>query len=101
MSDGDEPTENHTVGLFGFYSADSDMNGVSGSKGIKVNVTLGSEIVPMQLDTGAAISIIPESTYRRVLSKYHLQTPSITFKPYTGDLIAIARKAEIPVTYGE
>ena len=56
VSEGDEPTENHTLGLFGVYTADADMNGASGCKGIKVNVTLGSEIVLMQLDTGAALS---------------------------------------------
>ena len=101
VSDGDEPTEDHTLGLFGIYSANADMNGVSGCKAIKVNVTLGNEIVPMQLDTGAAVSIISENTYSRVLQKYPLQTSSITLKSYTGDLIPIAGKADIPVTYGE
>ena len=67
VSEGNEPTENHTLGLFGVYSADVNMNGVSECKGIKVNITLGREIVPMQLDTGAAVSIIPEITYRRVI----------------------------------
>ena len=77
------------------------MNGVSGCNGIKVNVILGNETVPMQLDTGAAVSVIPESNHRRVLSKYPLQTSSITLKSYTGDLIPIAGKVEIPATHGE
>ena len=101
VSDGDELTEDHTLGLFGVYPADADMDGVSGCKAMKVNVTLGNEIVPMQLDTGAAVSIIPESICRRVLPKYHLQASRITLKSYTGDLIPIAGKAEIPVIYGE
>ena len=101
LSDGEEPTEDHILGLLGNYSANTDMNGVSGCKGIKVNVTLGSEIVHRQLETGAAVSVIPESTYGRVLSKYPLQTSSMTLKSYTGDLIPLVGKTEIPVIYGE
>ena len=58
VSDGDEPDIDETLTLFGVYSADADINYVSGCKGISVKVTLGSEIVPIQLDTGAAVSII-------------------------------------------
>jgi len=51
------------------YSSDADMNGVSGCNGISVKVTLGSEIVPTPLDTGAVVSIIPEAH-----TEYSLQT---------------------------
>ena len=69
VSDGDEPDDDETFTLHGVYSADIDINDVSGCKGINVKVTLGSEIGPMQLDTGAADSINAEGTYRSIRSK--------------------------------
>ena len=54
----------------------------------------------MQLDTGAAVSIIPEGTHWSVLSKYPLQASNITLKSYI-DAIPIAGKIYIPVTYGK
>ena len=87
-SDGDD-----TVVLLGVYSVDADINGVSECNGINVKVSMGSEIVPMKLDTETAVSIIPESTYRGVLSKYPLQTSNITLKSYTGGATPISGKA--------
>ena len=49
-------------------------------------VTLGSDS-PNAVDTGAAVSFIPESTYSRV------QTSTITLKSYTGELTPIAENA--------
>jgi hypothetical protein len=83
VSDGEEPDNDETLTLLGVYSVDADINDASGCRGINVKVTLGNEIVPMQLDTGAAVSIIPEGTYRSVLSKYPLQASNITLKSYT------------------
>ena len=85
--------------LHDVYSADADINDVSGCKGINMKANLGIEFVPMQLDTGTTLSIIPEGTYRSVLSKYPLQASNITLKSYTGDAIPIAEKVYIPVMY--
>ena len=60
VSDGDEPDDDETLVLLGVYSADAEITYVSGCKGIIVKITMGSEIVPSQLDTGAAVSIVPE-----------------------------------------
>jgi len=76
VSDGDEPDNDET--LLGVYSAYADLKDISGCKGFNVKDTLDSEIVPMQLDAGAAVSIIPEGTYRSVLSKYPLQASNVT-----------------------
>ncbi|KAK2145739.1 hypothetical protein LSH36_660g02023 [Paralvinella palmiformis] len=67
--------------------------------GINMKANLGIEFVPMQLDTGTTLFIIPEGTYRSVLSKYPLQASNITLKSYTGDAIPIAEKVYIPVMY--
>ena len=101
VSDGDEPDNDENLMLHGVYSANADINYVSRCRGITVKATLGSEIVPMQLDIGAAVSIIPEGTSRNVLSKYPLQASNITLESYTGDAIPIAGKVYIPVTYGK
>ena len=98
VSDGDESDDDETLTLHGVYSADADTNDVSGCKGISVKVTLGCEIVPMQLDTGAAVSIIPGATYRKDLSKYPLQASNIALKSCTGDAIPLAGKVYIPVS---
>ena len=62
VSDSDDPDDDETLTLHGVYSADADINDVSGCKGINVKVTLGSEFVPIQLDIGAPVSIIREGT---------------------------------------
>ena len=101
VSDCDESDDDDTLTLHGVYSTDGDINDVPVCKGINVKVTLGCEIVPMQLDTGAAVSIIPEATHRSVLSKYPLQASNIALKSCTGDAIPLAGKVYIPVTYGK
>ena len=87
--------------LLGGYSAEADINGVSGCKEINVKVTLGSEIVPMQLDIEASVSIIQGGIYKDVMSIYPLQASNITLKAYIGDedAIPIAGKVYIPVAY--
>ena len=62
VSDGDEPDDDDTLVLLGVYSADAEINDASGCKSINVNVTLSSEIVPMQLDTGAFFSPLSQKT---------------------------------------
>ncbi|KAK2155353.1 hypothetical protein LSH36_242g06015, partial [Paralvinella palmiformis] len=58
VSYGDEPDDEETLTLHEVYSADTDINDISRCSGINVKVTLRSEIVHIQLDTGAAVSII-------------------------------------------
>ena len=60
--------DDDTSVLFGRYSADAEIKGVSGCKGINMNVSLGSETLPMQWYTGTPLFI--ESTCRDALSKY-------------------------------
>jgi hypothetical protein len=57
--------------------------------------------VSMQVDTGAAVSIIPASLYKKSLQMYSLRNTDIKLKSYTGDQIPIVGKLEVPVTYGE
>ena len=61
-------------------------------KGIRVSLLLTYVEVPMQLDTGAAVSIMPESTYKSILSKYSLHKSKLILNSYTGDQIPIADK---------
>jgi len=99
VSDGDKPDNDLT--LQGVYSGHAYINYVSGCKGISVKAIVGCEIVPMQLDIAAAVSIISEGTHRSVLSTYPIQASNITLKTYRGDAIPIAGKLYITVTYGK
>ena len=90
MNDYDE-----TLVLLSVYSADTEINYVSGSNSINVKVTLDSEIVPMQLHTGVL------SPLSQKAPPVKIPTTNITVKSYTSDATSIARKAYIPVTYGE
>ena len=82
VSDGDESDDDEKLKLHGVYSTDGDINDVSVCKGINVKVTLGCEIVPMQLDTGAAISIIPEATHRSVPPTSVKRHSEVVYKRY-------------------
>ena len=92
VSEGDEPTVDQTLGLFGVYSADADINGVSGCKGIEVNVNLGKLNSTYAIGDWGCILHYPRNYIQKDPSKYPLQTSSITLKSYTGDLIPVAGK---------
>ena len=82
--------------------SDTDLNGVVTAKSTKagylVIVTIGGHDVTMQLDTGAAVSIIPEATYKSHLSKYTL-TETKPLKSYSRDKLELLGQIRVPVKY--
>lgn len=66
-----------------------------------VNMELSGKLVHMQVDTGASVSLIPESLYREQLKNCPLKPAAIHRSSYTGDTIPVLGKILVPVKYGE
>lgn len=55
----------------------------------------------MELDTGASLSIISESTYFSFFRSIPLQTSTVTLKSYTGEPITVRGQIDVFVQYGD
>ena len=67
---------------------------------ILVTVFLNGQIIEMQLDTGASVSIISETTYKSLWSQPLKLSPSnVKLHTYTGEAIAVLGSLEVEVVY--
>ena len=67
---------------------------------ILVTVFLNGQIIEMQLDTGASVSIISETTYKSLWSQPPKLSPSnVKLHTYTGEAIAVLGSLEVEVVY--
>ncbi|XP_049520478.1 uncharacterized protein K02A2.6-like [Dermacentor silvarum] len=64
-----------------------------------VNVRVGGRNVPMQIDTGASVSIVPETLYQRHWAGRPLLPCSIKLKAYGGTPLAVLGKLMMPVEH--
>ena len=64
-----------------------------------LDITLNNVPVKMELDTGAAVSVISETTYNRIRGKSPLQPADIRLRTYTGDQIRVLGSAKVQVRY--
>ena len=53
----------------------------------------------MELDTGAAVSLISEETYRKLLPTSALKPTSVNLRTYTGQSMSVAGQIEVEVRY--
>ncbi|KAL1270472.1 hypothetical protein QQF64_029488 [Cirrhinus molitorella] len=60
-----------------------------GSKAYKVTVLLEGQPVKMEIDTGAAVSLVSDAVYSEILSNLPLKPPDVTLKTYTGESVAM------------
>ena len=77
--------------LIGYLRAEADP--------ITVDLTLNGQRTAMELDTGAAVSLISEETYRKLLSTSALKTTSVNLQTYTGQSMSVAGQIEVEVRY--
>ena len=75
--------------------------GGSSQTPIVVAVTVNDKEMNMELDTGAAVSVISASTYQRRFSETPLRTTSTVLSTYTGEVMALAGEIKVKVRYGE
>ena len=55
----------------------------------------------MELDTGAAVSLISQETWQSRLHKIPLKETDVRLKTYTGESIKVLGEAMVTVVYGE
>ena len=73
-----------------------------GRKAVNLNVTMQGCSMLMELDTGAAVSIISEESFQRIAGKGVTLKPSNTrLTSYTGGTITVLGMAEVDVTVQE
>ena len=69
-----------------------------------VTVTVNDAILQMEVDTGATLPIISESTYKKLWLQQAappLKPANAKLKMYTGEQISVKGKIEVDVTYQE
>ena len=68
---------------------------------IKVDILINGRSLPMELDTGAAVSIISDTTRKAIFPTSQLQTSSVNLKTYTGEPIQVAGELLVNVQHGQ
>ena len=66
---------------------------------IKVKLEIQGKPVDMEVDTGAAVSIISEETYKKLFPNLNLQKVPIGLKTYTGESIPVLGEIVVEVKY--
>ena len=67
---------------------------------ITVDMEISGKALNMEVDTGAAVSIISKATYQKLFSQVPLKSASIRLRTYTGDPITVEGKMITQVKYG-
>ena len=73
----------------------------SGSNPIELNVDVQGETISMELDTGAAVSLISERTYNQFFSDVSLKKSTVKLKSYSGEDIPVIGQMEVLVKYNQ
>ena len=71
----------------------------SSSKPIELDVEVQRKKISMELDTGAAVSLISEETYQKFFSDVSLQKSTVKLKSYSGEDIPVRGQAKVIVKY--
>lgn len=66
---------------------------------IKVQVVLDHCSVPMEVDTGASVSIMPETLYRQLWPRRGLKETTIRLQTYSKEPIAVVGVTDVQVAY--
>ena len=84
--------EVHTLGLFTVSQKSSE-------DALRVTVEVNDRPVVMEVDTGAAMTVIPADLYHEKLKHISLEKPRYRFKTYSGKLPLLGQ-AQVKVRYG-
>ncbi|CAC5381589.1 unnamed protein product [Mytilus coruscus] len=71
----------------------------SDNKELKLDVKIEDVDYVMELDTGAAVSIIGEENYKKYFSNIKLQKSNVKLNTYTGDPITVMGEITVNVVY--
>lgn len=73
----------------------------SGSKPMELNINVQRKTIVMELDTGAAVSLISEETYHKLFSDIPLQESTVKLKSYSGEDIPVLGQTQVLVKYNQ
>ena len=68
---------------------------------LEVDLMLDGKPLCMEVDTGAAVSLVSEKTYRSLFPERHLQPSKACLRTYSGESIAVMGQTEVEVFYEE
>lgn len=66
---------------------------------IKVDVKIGDKPLTMEIDTGAAVSIVSKQEYESKFSSYELRKSDVVLKTYTSESLEVAGEITVHVKY--
>ena len=90
-SDDQLSTENRDLALFTL--------GGEARRPIKVDVKIGDKPLTMEIDTGAAVSIVSKQEYDSKFSSYELRKSAVVLKTYTSESLEVAGEITVHVRY--
>ena len=70
------------------------------SKPIVVTLELNSKSVDMEVDTGAAVSLMSEATQKKLFPQAKLQKTTLRLQTYTAETLSVLGTLEVLVNYG-
>jgi len=85
---------NMTVDSLGFFSTQEQ-----GSKAIIVTLKVEGKEIPMEVDTGASLTVIPKKMFKEKWGHLKLKPASNTLKTYSGSVLPLSGETEVLVEY--
>ena len=77
------------------------MVGKSSTKPIRVDVRINGKPLSMEVDTGAAVSLISYKKLKQVLPRIKIKKTMVVLRTYTSEVIPVRGEVQVIVTYGE
>ena len=73
----------------------------SGSQPIQVGLTVEGKQLTMEVDTGAAVSLISEHVRKSMFPTSHLRKSNVVLRTYTGERVSVLGELPVEVQYGD
>ena len=90
----DSSIKDNTYSLFSLPSTDHTRHPIT------LNVKLDGIPHLLELDTGASVSLISQSTFRKMWPDRNVQPSSVTLKTYTGESVCVLGSVQVKVEHG-
>ena len=68
---------------------------------IVVNLTVDGKDIPMEIDTGAAVSLVSLVTKEQLFPQNELLATTLVLTTYTGEQMVVVGRMKVKVNYGE
>ena len=75
------------------------LKGTTKTPPIMVELKVDNCIIPMEVDTGASVSLMPYSTFARLWPGRSLEPTSVRLRTYSNELLSVVGKCNVNVEY--